>query len=393
MVVFSGKSLCKLLEDGGMAGAKDVYYRFMNSTQANWLKFIHLLSSKIVAKLRLVFQDDPGVLILDDTLHKRDRSKRVELLARIFDHNDNSYHWGFRCLALVLHLGNAIVPMDFRLLSSSKEKHRKNGSRQDLDKRSNGYKLRQLAIGNSFDSAFDMILGQRGLVRHVLFDSWFAMPVMFRKLRGMGFHGVGMLKASNIPYRYKGKRYKLEALYALAKPFIHRENDFATLGVELSDGTPLSITFVLDKRNRRDWLAIGTTDLSLSPKQVISLYSRRWNIEVFFKTAKSYLGFASECQSRSFDAIVCSVSVVFARHMLLTWMNYCLPEPETSGQLFFRLFEEMCECTLSEAIAIVFREFFENLERFVHYDDPQDMTLREFFACLPSSFNPFRAVA
>ena len=393
MVAFSGKPLGKLLDGGGIAGAKDVYYRFMNSTHANWLKFIRLLSSKIVARLRLVFEDDPGVLILDDTLHKRDRSKRVELLARIFDHNDNSYHWGFRCLALVLHLGNATVPMDFRLLSSSKEKHRKNGSRQDLDKRSNGYKLRQMALRTSFDTAFDMIRGQRGLVRHVLFDSWFAMPVMFKTLCGMGFHGVGMLKASKVLYRYKGKLYKLEALYALVKPFIHRENDIVTLGVELNDGTPLSITFVLDRRSKRDWLAIGTTDLSLSPKQVVSLYSRRWNIEVFFKTVKTYLGFASECQSRSFDAIVCSVSVVFTRHMLLTWMNYCSPEPETSGQLFFRLFEEMCECTLPEALAILFREFFENLERFVHYDDPLDMTLREFFASLPSSFNPLRDAA
>jgi hypothetical protein len=393
MVAFSGKPLGKLLESGEMAGAKDVYYRFMNSTHANWLKFIRLLSSKIAARLRLAYESDSGVLILDDTLHKRDRSKRVELLARIFDHNDNSYHWGFRCLTLALHLGNATVPMDFRMLSSGEEKQRKNGSRQDLDKRSNGYKLRQMALSKSFDMAFDMISRQRGLVRHVLFDSWFAMPVMFRTLCGMGFHGVGMLKASNNLYRYKGKLYKLEALYALAKPFIRQESDFAALGVELTDGTPFSITFVLDKRSKRDWLAIGTTDLSLSPKQVISLYSRRWNIEVFFKAVKSYLGFASECQSRSFDAIVCSVSVVFTRHMLLTWMNYCLPEPETDGQLFFRLFEEMCECTLPEALVIVFREFFENLKRFVHYDDPLDITLREFFASLPSFFEPLRIVS
>jgi IS4 transposase len=67
------------------------------------------------------------------------------------------------------------------------------------------------------------------------------------------------------------------------------------------------------KRNKRDWLAIGTTDLSLSPQQVVSLYARRWNIEVFFKTIKSCLGFARECQCRSFDAIVCSVAVVFTR--------------------------------------------------------------------------------
>ena len=213
---------------------------------------------------------------------------------------------------------------------------------------------------------------------------------MFRNLCDMGFHGIGMLKASNNIYRYKGKLYKLEALYSIAKMFIHHENDFATLGVELKDGTPFSITFVLDKRNKRDWLAIGTTDLSLSPQKVIKLYSRRWNIEVFFKTVKSCLGFASEFQCRSFDAVVCSVAVVFTRHMLLTWMNYDILGSETVGQLFFFLFDEMRECTISEALETVLREI---VSRFVYYDEPLDMTLREFFAALPNCFNPLRAIS
>lgn len=388
-VAFSGKPLSKMLSDGETKGAKDVYYRFMNSISSNWMKFIRLLSSKLIARLMAAFPG-LGVLILDDTIHKRDRSKKVELLTRVRDHNDGKYYLGFRCLTLCFHLGNATVPVDFRLLSSQKEKTRKNDGRQDLDKRTNGYKLRQYAVSQSFQMAFDMIGGQRGLVRHVLFDSWFAMPVMFRTLREMGFHGAGMLKPSNNLYRYKGKLYKLEALYALVKPFIHRKHDFTTLGVELRDGTPFSITFVLDKRNRRDWLAIGTTDVSLSPEQVVSLYARRWNIEVFFKTVKSCLGFARECQSRSFDAIVCSVAVVFTRHMILTWMNLGLPEPETGGQLFFRLFEEMRECSLAEALLIVLREISLHV---VDFDQILNLPLRDFLAALPCYFKPFQAVA
>jgi IS4 transposase len=330
------------------------------------------------------------VLILDDTILKRNRSKKVELLARVHDHNEKRYYWGFRCLTLCFHLGNAIIPIDFRLLSSRQEKRRKNNGRQDLDRRSNGYKLRQYALSDSYTLAFDMIGRQRGLARHVLFDSWFAMPVMFRTLCSMGFHGVGMLKTSNNLYRYKGKLYSLEALYAIAKQFIHHEKDFATLGVELVGGMPLSITFVLDRRSKKDWIAIATTDLSLSPQKVLSLYARRWNIEVFFKTVKTCLGFASECKSRSLDAIVCSVAVVFTRHMILTWMNFGMPEPETLGQMFFLLFDEMHECTVSEALAIVLREI---IGRFVYYDEPLDMTLREFFTALPDCFKLLKAVS
>jgi len=137
------------------------------------------------------------------------------------------------------------------------------------------------------------------------------------------------------------------------------------------------LKFVRSKHNKRDWLAIGTTDLSLTPKQVISLYSRRWNIEGFFKTVKSCLGFARECQSRSFDAIVCSVAVVFTRHMILVWLNCGMAAPETDGQMFFRLFDEWRECTLSEAIVIVLRELG---KCFVDFDSMLNSSLRDFIA-------------
>ncbi|MDR2572063.1 MAG: transposase [Oscillospiraceae bacterium] len=237
---------------------------------------------------------------------------------------------------------------------------------------------------------FDLLRKQRGLARHVLFDSWFSEPIVFKTLYEMGFHGLGMLPAKKTLYRYKGKMYNLTALYALAKPFLHREQGFATIGVELRNGIPMSITFIRDSASKRNWLAIGTTDLSLSPKQVISLYSRRWNIEVFFKTVKSCLGFAKECQSRSFDAIVCSVSVVFTRHMILTWVNLGLPVPETDGQLFFRLFDELRECTFIEALDIVMREL---AIRLVDSDNLLDMSVRDFIASIPSAFNILKTAA
>jgi len=384
-VAFSGKSLNQLLDSEELSAKKDVFYRFINSTSANWLKFIRLLASNIISRLNSFFSDDTGVLIIDDTILKRNRSKKVELLTRIRDHNDGRYYRGFRCLTLAFHIANAIIPVDFRILSSHNEKTRINGSRMDLDKRSNGFKLRQYAVSNTFQMVYDLLRRQRGLARHVLFDSWFAQPVMFKTLRDMDFHGIGMLQAKKGRlFRFKGKIFNLESLFALAKPFIHRDQGFAALGVELGDGTPMSITFVQDKDNKRGWLAIGTTDMSLSPGQVISLYSRRWNIEVFFKTVKTCLGFAKECQSRSLDAIVCSVTIVFTRHILLTWINLGLPVPETDGQLFFRLFDEFRECTFQEALDIVIREI---AVRFVDSDELQKTSVLEFLRTLPSYFN------
>ena len=390
-VAFSGKSLNQLLDSRELCGKKDVFYRFINSTSANWLKFIRMLSSELIVRLKPFFSNDFGVLIIDDTVHKRNRSKKVELLTKVRDHNDGRYYKGFRCLTLCYHIANAIIPVDFRILSSFKKETRINEPRMDLDKRTNAYKLRQYATSNAFQMVYDLLSKQIGMARHVLFDSWFSKPVMFKTLLKMGFHGIGMLKAEKGRlFRFKGKIYNLESLYAFTKPFIHRDQGYATLGVELGDGTPVSITFVQDKDNKRGWLAIGTTDLSLSPGQVILLYSRRWNIEVFFKTVKSCLGFARECQSRSFDAIVCSVTIVFTRHIILTWINLGLPVPETDGQLFFRLFDEIRECTFSEALDIVIREI---AVRFVDSDELQKESVLEFIRTLPSYFTPLHAVA
>jgi hypothetical protein len=393
-VCFSGKSLNQLLQSKDLNGKKDVFYRFMNSISANWYKFINLLSAVVITySLKLAnsqTQNQMSVLILDDTLHKRDRSKNVELLVWVKDHNDGRNYRGFRCLTMGFHNGDTFIPVDFRILSSQKEDVRINDMRPDLDKRTIGYKIRQDALSNTYQLAFKMIQNQTTPARHVLFDCWFSEPVMFKTLRKLDLHGIGMLKArSGSFYRFKGKMYSLETLYHHVKHLIPTEHKFVSIGVEFADGTPFSITFVNDKRNKKDWLAIGTTDLSLSRRQVFSLYSRRWNIEVFFKTVKSYLGFAKECQSRSFDAVVCSVAVVFTRYIMLAWQNQGLPIPETDGQLFFRLCEEMRKCTFAEALEFVFLELNRS---FVHFDNMLFLALKDFFSCLPSCINPLHTI-
>lgn len=44
-----------------------------------------------------------------------------------------------------------------------------------------------------------------------------------------------------------------------------------------------------NRQNQKDWIAIISTDMSLSEEEIIRLYERHWDIEVFFKTCKSYL--------------------------------------------------------------------------------------------------------
>ena len=55
-----------------------------------------------------------------------------------------------------------------------------------------------------------------------------------------------------------------------------------------------------------------------SEEEIIRTYGKRWDIEVFFKSCKSYLKPVKECRSLSYDALNAHVAVVFTRYMMLS---------------------------------------------------------------------------
>ena len=67
------------------------------------------------------------VLIFDDSTYDRSRSKAVELLAWIFDHNSHRNLKGFKMLTLGWSDGFSFLPLDFVLCSSAKAEKRVQG--------------------------------------------------------------------------------------------------------------------------------------------------------------------------------------------------------------------------------------------------------------------------
>ncbi len=82
--------------------AKDTVYRFMKMIQINWIRFTTLLSARIIkeAIVPLNSENRVNVLIIDDSLFERNRSKKVELLTKIYDHAKHKYAFGFRMRTL-----------------------------------------------------------------------------------------------------------------------------------------------------------------------------------------------------------------------------------------------------------------------------------------------------
>lgn len=64
--------------------AKDIVYRFMKMVQINWIRFTTLLSARIIKEdiVPLNSENRVSVLIIDDSLFERNRSKRLNSLLK-----------------------------------------------------------------------------------------------------------------------------------------------------------------------------------------------------------------------------------------------------------------------------------------------------------------------
>ena len=125
MLVFQGKNLFRFLNSKrkDQAVSKNTYYRFLNDTSFNWTGFILLLSAKVTCIFSALTRPERvKVLVLDDSVVKRNRNKSVEPLARVYDHVEHKFQKGVTLLTLGWSDGYSFVPVGFNLLSSAKKR-------------------------------------------------------------------------------------------------------------------------------------------------------------------------------------------------------------------------------------------------------------------------------
>lgn len=146
-----------------------------------------------------------------------------------------------------------------------------------------------------------------------------------------------MLKAAKTRYGYKGFDLTLDELYKNVRKRCGQAKVLASIQVELgtnSDNETVmaKVVFVRARNAKKKWLALLSTDLDLADEEIIQLYKRRWDIEVFFKMTKSYLKLAKEFQSRNYDALVAHTTIVFARYVILELSRRTTNDPRTLVQ-------------------------------------------------------------
>jgi len=333
---------------------KDAAYDFLRNPKHNWRKFMLALVT-IIARFFDVLTDEKRekVLIFDDSTYDRSRSKVVELLAWIHDHNSGRSLKGFKLLTLGWSDGNSFLPLDFVLCSSTRENKRLQGITKDLDKRCCGYKRRVEALAKSTDHLEAMV--KRALTAgigadYILMDSWFCFPKI---LATLGKHLPVICMAKDMPtilYRYNDQWVRLSRLYSLLRKRPGRANILTSVVVETKEGQPIKIVFVRNRNKKRQWLGIVSTDTNLPDKEIVRIYGKRWDIEVFFKMLKHYLNLERETQLRDYDGMVAHITITMSRYIFLAFEQRCHDDPRTLGSLFFACSDEMQDLSLVEAL-------------------------------------------
>jgi hypothetical protein len=248
--------------------------------------------------------------------------------------------------------GVSCLPMDFALLSSADAKKRLCESYKSMDKRCCAWQRRKEATVKATEHLETMvkrILSTGVQANYLLMDSWFTMPATVTTLCDH-IDVIGMVKKTpKIHYGYDGRQMDLMAIYRNLKKRRGRAKIKASAVVTLKDGPKVKLVFVRDKR-KKDWLALMSTDLELANEEIIRIYGKRWDIEVFFKMAKQHLKLAKEIQCRDFDALIAHTSIVFMRYMFLAYQCRIETDHRTFGDLFYACCDEIADISFIEAI-------------------------------------------
>ena len=314
------------------AFSKNTFYRFLNSAKTNWLRFTSLLAADIV-KSRHQRSDEwqqKNVFIIDDSLLTAPAARKQNWDQKFWPHG-YAFQKGFRMLTLSWSDGNTLIPVNSCLLASAKTTNII-GPVKDFDNRTLAGKdaslLRQ-KLQKQWWLCWTLPLSVGLNADYVLFDSWFSNPVQITAIHSKGMDVIAMIKkSSRIKYSYGGKQLSIKEIYSKNKSAMADQNICCLLMLVVGKETPIpaKIVCVRNKSNRKDWLAFICTDTTLSEEEIIRVYGKRWQIEVFFKTCKSMLNLIGECHSLSYDALTAHI------HYLLRYMLLAMEQRQNEDQ-------------------------------------------------------------
>jgi hypothetical protein len=395
-LVFTGSNLYTLLENNREKTyfGKDAVYRLLSKATINWEMFLFRLSCSVVPEVdKLTSDTRKTALVIDDSPYYRNRSKKVEFLSRCYDHAERIYYKGLTLLTLGWTDGQTFLPIMFRLLGSGNDKNLLERSHVKADNRTMATKRRNDARKDKPSLVLSMLQAVKGSTaqaKYVLFDSWFSSPSLIMAVRKLGYHVVSRLKNNeNYRYDYQGKILDLSKIFSANRKRRGRSRYLLSVlvGIRHKDSAetvPAKIVYVRDKANRKKWIALISTDTSLSEDEIIALYGKRWDIEPFHKILKSRLRLEKEFQLRSYDAMTAHATIVMTRYIFLSLENRENIDWRSVNDGFYILCKELDDISFALAFELLLNAMKQSCyDQFHLSKESVEVLVAHFIADLP----------
>ena len=305
---------------------KKRFYTFMASPKIPWKRLWKTLWKMIPNPLT----GDRLLLALDDCINPK-TGKKIYGCDKVFDHaakqNQSKYPWAQNIVAIgllkIIKGRWACLPLSWRFYHLKK-------SIEKINRTTNGPKI---VFETKFAQAVEMItdiaeaFGQTRIV--TITDSWFGNNGLFKPLHnrlGSRFHMVSRFRSNNNVFKLPGphlkkgpgrpRKYgkKLGDASSLAVRFKPLANEYSVnlygriRTVVAYDRVVMLKTLKCAVRvvwvyRKTQWVALFSTDLTLSVQQVIEYYGARWKIEAAFKELKRDVG-SAETQTRHPNSVM-----------------------------------------------------------------------------------------
>ncbi len=335
----------------GLSIKKKKFYRFMASPKLPWKRLWNRLWKLIPEPAT----NGRLLIALDDFINPK-TGKNIFACANFFDHaaklNQSKYPWAQNvvCIGLLKVIKGrwACLPVSWRYYHLKK----------DIDRKQPKYNGKPVSFQSKHDQAVEMLCDVAAVFSKfsilVVTDSWFGNNGLWKPVRqklGKQIHMLSRLRSNNnlfdepsIPDKIKRGRprkygHRLGTAASLACEYREQAQEYnvnlygkvrtilAYDRVVMLKSLKCQVRVVWIFR-KTQWVALFTTDLTLSIEEIIEYYGARWKIEACFKELKRDIG-SAETQTRNSVAVTNHLEFCMMA-TTLTWVYACRLEKTPS---------------------------------------------------------------
>ena len=187
------------------------------------------------------------------------------------------------------------------------------------------------------------------------------MVLTLHAVKALDYDVIGMVKKTpKMFFRYNNEDMPLTSIYKKNKKKRGRSKYLLSVMIEIvKDGgvIPAKVVYVRNRNKKKDYLCLISTDISLNDEEIIRIYGKRWDTEVFFKVCKSYLNLSKECNALSYDALTAHTAVVFTRYMMLSLESREANDQRSMGEILLYFTDEMSDITWIQTFQMLLEMF------------------------------------